>query len=265
MSRSVPEIPDIESPGTEIAVHPDADALASAVAARLVTRLIDLQAAGTVPKIVLTGGGVGIDLLRRLRELPAQRAVDWARVELFWGDERFVAPDDGERNDRQAREALLDHVGVDPARVHPMGADTGAGPAGAEQAAQEYAQLLAGMAGPDADLPRFDVVLLGMGGEGHTLSVFPDSPAVHETLPTVVAVHDCPKPPPDRVSLTLAVLDHADEAWVVAAGAAKADAVAGALDGAAETGLPVAGARRAALTRWLLDREASAQLPGTPA
>lgn len=245
--------------GTEIAVHPDAEALTSAVAARLVTRLIDVQATGRVPHVVLTGGGVGIDLLRRLRELPAQRAVDWSQVELFWGDERFVAPDDGDRNDKQAREALLDHVDVDPARVHPMGADTGSGPSGAERAAAEYATLLGGL-GSGRRVPRFDVVLLGMGGEGHTLSVFPDSPAVHDEGHTVVAVHDCPKPPPTRVSLTLPVLAYADEAWVVAAGGAKADAVAGAVGGTPETALPVAGAARAGTTRWLLDREAAAQL-----
>lgn len=244
--------------GTEIAVHPDAEVLASAVAARLVTRLIDIQASGRVPHVVLTGGGVGIDLLRKLRELPAQRAVDWSRVELFWGDERFVAPDDAERNDKQAREALLDHVGVDPQRVHPMGADDGSGPSGAEQAAAEYATLLGRLGNP-----RFDVVLLGMGGEGHTLSVFPDSPAVHDEGHTVVAVHDCPKPPPDRVTLTLPVLAQADEAWVVAAGAAKAEAVAGAVGGTPETELPVAGARRAGTARWLLDREAASQLPVT--
>jgi 6-phosphogluconolactonase len=244
--------------GTEIAVHPDAEALASAVAARLVTRL-DVQAAGRVPHVVLTGGGVGIDLLRRLRDLPAQRAVDWSRVELFWGDERFVSPDDAERNDKQAREALLDHVGVDPARVHPMGADHGSGPSGAEQAAAEYATMLGRLG--NGNVPRFDVVLLGMGSEGHTLSVFPDSPAVHDEGHTVVAVHDCPKPPPDRVSLTLPVLAYADEAWVVASGEAKAEAVAGAVGGTPETELPVAGARRAGTTRWLLDREAASQLP----
>lgn len=239
--------------GTEIVVHPDAEALASAVAARLVTRLIDVQAEGRVPHVVLTGGGVGIDVLRRLRDLPAQRAVDWSRVELFWGDERFVAPDDAERNDRQAREALLDHVDVDPSRVHPMGADDGS--TSAEQAAAEYATLLASLGNP-----QFDVVLLGMGGEGHTLSVFPHSPAVISP-DTVVAVHDCPKPPPDRVSLTLPMLARADEAWVVAAGEAKAEAVAGAVGGQPETELPVAGAGRAVTTRWLLDREAASELP----
>lgn len=246
---------------TEIAVHPDADVLASAVASRLVTRLTELQTAGRVPRIVLTGGGVGIDLLRKVRELPGRQAVDWGRVELFWGDERWVAPDDGERNDLQARAALLDHVALDPARVHPIGADTGTGPSGAETAAREYAELLSGLAGAGAAVPGFDVVLLGMGAEGHTLSVFPDSPAVHETRPTVVAVHDCPKAPPDRVSLTLAVLDRAHEAWVVAAGDAKAEAVAGALGGAAETDLPVAGASRAGTTRWLLDAGAAAAIP----
>ncbi len=101
-----------------------------------------------------------------------------------------------------------------------------------------------------------------MGGEGHTLSVFPDSPAVHDVGHTVVAVHDCPKPPPTRVTMTLPVLAHAEEVWVAAAGGAKAEAVAGAVAGTPETQLPVAGAGRAGTTRWLLDREAASQLPG---
>lgn len=250
-------------PEPEIAVHTDAEVLASAVAARLVTRLIDLQAAGTVPRIVLTGGGVGIALLARLAEMPARRAVDWGEVEIFWGDERFVPPDDAERNDRQARDALLDHVGVDPARVHPIGADTGAGPCGAERAATDYADLLAGLCRPgdEGGVPSFDVTLVGMGEEGHTLSVFPDSPAAHEDTRTVVPVYDCPKPPPTRVSLTLPAVRHSREIWVVAAGGAKAPVVAKALTGAAETDVPVAGVRGREHTRWLLDRAAASELP----
>lgn len=260
--------------GTHVAVHPDKDSLAAATAARLVTALVDLQADGRVPRLVLTGGGVGIQLLADVAGSPARAAVDWSRVELFWGDERFVPADDDERNDRQARRALLDHVGVDPARVHPMGAAPAGGgsPQDAVDAADAYARLLTELAGDggssdggdDSDgggVPAFDITLVGMGEEGHTLSVFPDSPAVHEPTATVVAVFDCPKPPPTRISLTLAAARRSREVWVVAAGEGKAPAVAGALTGTPETELPVGGARGHEVTRWLLDAGAASQLP----
>lgn len=248
----------------QIAVHPDKDALAAAVAARLVTALVDVQASGAVPRVVLTGGGVGIALLRDVAASAAHRAVDWSRVDLFWGDERFVPADDAERNDRQAREALLDRLPLDPARVHPMpAAPAGGGTADdAVQAARSYARLLDDLALPGEDgVPAFDVTLVGMGEEGHTLSVFPDSPAVHEQAATVVPVFDCPKPPPTRISMTLAAARRSREVWVVAAGAGKAPAVAGALTGTPETELPVAGARGTGWTRWLIDAEAAGALP----
>lgn len=247
----------------DIAVHADPDVLAAAAAARLVTRLVDLQSAGGVPRLVLTGGGVGIAMLEHLRHSPARDAVDWSRVEFYWGDERFLPPGDPERNETQARAALLDHVRVDPARVFPMGADTGTGPSGADAAAEEYAAVLARAARPEdhGPVPSFDLLLLGMGGEGHTASVFPHSPAVHETERPVVAVHGCPKPPPTRVSLTLPAIRRAAEVWIVTTGEAKAAAVAGALSGADEIALPVAGARGTRRTRWLLDRAAASELP----
>ncbi|MFP5068404.1 6-phosphogluconolactonase [Pseudonocardia nantongensis] len=247
---------------TRVAVHPDKDALAGATAELLITTLNGLQTGGRVPRVVLTGGGVGIQLLADVAASPARDTVDWARVELFWGDERFVPADDGERNDKQARQALLDHVGVDPARVHPMPA----APAGggtrddAAAAADDYARLLGSLA-DDGEIPAFDVTLVGMGEEGHTLSVFPDSPAVHEQAATVVPVFDCPKPPPTRVSLTLAAARRSREVWVVAAGGGKAPAIAGALTGTSETALPVGGARGTELTRWLLDTDAASHLP----
>lgn len=246
----------------QVAVHPDKDVLAAATAARLLTAIVDRQAAGAVPRIVLTGGGVGIALLAEVAASPARHAVDWSRVELFWGDERFVPADDPERNDGQARAALLDHVGLDPARVHPMPAAPAGGGSrdDAAEAARDYAALL-GAHGDGDPVPAFDVTLVGMGEEGHTLSVFPDSPAVHERAATVVAVVDCPKPPPTRISLTLAAARRSREVWVVAAGAGKAPAVAGALDGTPETELPVAGARGTGATRWLLDAGAASQLP----
>jgi 6-phosphogluconolactonase len=247
----------------DIAVHAQPNILASAAAARLITRLVDLQSAGNTPKLVLTGGGIGIALLEQVRATVARDAVDWSRVEFYWGDERFLPPGDPERNETQARAALLDHVGVDPDKVFPMGADTGTGPAGADAAAQEYAELLARAARPEdhGPVPSFDVVLLGMGGEGHTASVFPHSPAVYETERSVVAVHGCPKPPPTRVSLTLPAIRRAAEVWIIATGAAKAAAVAMAMRGAGEVALPVAGAQGRRRTRWLLDRAAAAKLP----
>lgn len=253
---------DSMSGETRVAVHPDKDALAAAVAARLITAIVDVQALGEVPRIVLTGGGVGIALLAEVAASPARTAVDWSRVDLFWGDERFVPADDAERNDRQAREALLDHVGVDPARVHPMAAAPADGGFRQEAAdgAAAYARLLGEQSG-DGGIPEFDVTLVGMGEEGHTLSVFPDSPAVHERAETVVPVYDCPKPPPTRISLTLPAARRSREVWVVAAGSGKAPAVAGALTGTPETELPVAGARGTRVTRWLLDADAAAQLP----
>jgi 6-phosphogluconolactonase len=247
----------------DIAVHANPDVLAAAVAARLVTKLVDLQAAGTTPKIVLTGGGTGTAVLEQLRASVARDAVDWGQVEFYWGDERFVPPDDPERNEKQAREALLDHVGVDPAKVFAMGADTGTGPAGAEAAAEEYAEVLRRAARPEdhGPVPSFDVLMLGMGGEGHTASVFPHSPAVYETERTVVAVHGCPKPPPTRVSLTLPAIRRAAEVWIMTTGESKAAAVAMALGGAGEVAIPVAGAQGRRRTRWLLDRAAAAKLP----
>ncbi|WP_425563700.1 6-phosphogluconolactonase [Pseudonocardia kongjuensis] len=248
----------------QVVVHPDAAVLAAATAARLLTALADVQSRGTVPRVVLTGGGVGIQLLREVAASPGRDAVDWSAVDVFWGDERFVPADDPERNELQAREALLDGVALDPARVHPMpAAPAGGGSADdAVRAAADYARLLADLARPEEDgIPAFDVTLVGMGEEGHTLSVFPDSPAVHEQAATVVGVFDCPKPPPTRISLTLAAARRSREVWVVAAGAGKAPAVAGALTGTPETELPVGGARGTERTRWLLDAAAAGKLP----
>ena len=135
-----------------VVVHPDADVLAHAVAARLLTRLVDAQAGRGTASVVLTGGGMGIALLRAVRASPARAAVDWRRVDVWWGDERFVAADDPERNERQAREALLDALYLDPARVHPMGALGGADGDDPDAAAERYAAELAAAAPADRDV-----------------------------------------------------------------------------------------------------------------
>jgi 6-phosphogluconolactonase len=236
--------------------------LAAATAARLVTRLVDAQATRGSTSVVLTGGRTGTAVLEQLRAAPARDAIDWSRVDFYWGDERFLPAGDPERNETQARAALLDHVPVDPARVHAM-APSGAGLT-PEAAAEAYADLLAKAARPEdhGAVPSFDVCLLGVGEEGHTASIFPDSPAVYETERSVVAVHGCPKPPSVRISLTLPAIRRASEVWLVTTGEGKAAAVAMALGGAGEVALPAAGARGQRRTLWLLDKAAAAKAPG---
>lgn len=246
---------------SEVVVYSDPQLLAAACAARLVTRLVDVQAARGSASLVLTGGGTGIAILRELRNSPARDAIDWSKLDLYWGDERFLPADDNERNEKQAREALLDHVPLDPARIHAMAPSDGRFGDDPDAAAADYARVLADNARPEdhGDVPTFDVTLLGLGGEGHTASIFPETPAVYETDRSVIAVRNSPKPPPTRISLTLPAIRRSAEVWLVTTGAAKADAVALALAGAGEVQLPVAGARGQRRTLWLLDRTAAAK------
>jgi 6-phosphogluconolactonase len=248
---------------TQVVVHASAELLAAAAAARLVTRLVDAQTARGWATVVLTGGRTGIAVLEQLRTSPARYAVDWSRVDLYWGDERFLPAGHPERNETQARQALLDHVPVDPARVHAIEPSDGEFGDDPDAAAAAYAEVLAAAAQPEDHglLPAFDVCLLGVGEEGHTASVFPSSPAVYETARTVVAVRNCPKPPPTRVSLTLPAIRHASEVWLMTTGASKAAAVAMALRGAGEMQVPAAGAQGQRRTLWLLDRPAAAKVP----
>ena len=246
-----------------VVVHRDGDLLAAATAARLVTALVDAQSARGSASLVLTGGRTGIAVLEHVRATPARDAVDWTRVDLYWGDERFLPAGHPERNETQAREALLDHVPVPAERVHVMEPSDGRFGDDPEAAAEAYAEVLAAAARPEDDgsVPSFDVCLLGVGEEGHVASIFPGSPAVAELERSVVAVRDCPKPPPTRVSLTLPAIRAAQEVWLMTTGAAKAAAVAAALTGAGEDQLPAAGARGRRRTLWLLDPAAAAEVP----
>ncbi len=244
----------------------DAEVLAELVAVRLISRLVDVQARRGTASVVLTGGGTGSAVLAAVRRAPALHAVDWRQVDLWWGDERWLPAGDPERNDHQAREALLDTLDLDPDRVHPFGAPGGPHDPrdghDVEAAAARYARALRAAAPDGQHVPSFDVLLLGVGGEGHVASIFPDSAAAHDERP-VTAVHDSPKPPPTRLTLGFSTICAAREVWLVVAGAAKADAVARALSGADRVQVPAAGAVGRQLTLWLLDEAAAAQLPRT--
>jgi 6-phosphogluconolactonase len=213
--------------------------------------------------VVLTGGRNGNALLAAIASSPARDAVDWSRVDLWWGDERFLPEGHPERNATQARDELLDAVPLDPARVHAMPASDGPDGDSPEAAAERYAAELAKAAGPHDRLgvPAFDVLLLGVGPDTHVASLFPEHPGVRETALTVIGVRGAPKPPPVRVSLTLPAIRAAREVWLLAAGEDKADAVALALSGPGEVQAPASGAYGRQRTLWLLDRAAAAKIP----
>lgn len=245
---------------------PDQESLVAAAAQRFVEVITAAQAARGSASVVLTGGGAGIALLEKLRA--DSGAIDWSKVDVFWGDERFVPATDADRNELQAREALLDHVNVDHSRVFPMAASDGEYP-DPVAAAAEYAQVLASRtrtrsprSAPIAaqGLPEFDIHLLGMGGEGHINSLFPHTDAVREEHALVVAVPDSPKPPPVRITLTLPAVRRSRQVWLVVTGDAKAEAVAAAIGGADPVDVPSAGAHGTEATVWFLDDAAASKL-----
>ena len=246
----------------EVLVHADEPLLARAVAARLVTRLVDAVSAAGHAHLVLTGGGIGTMVLTELAAAPARDAVDWRRVDFWWGDERFAPTGHPDRNETGAREALLDKIDVDPARVHPMPGPDGPDGDDPEAAAARYAAELAAATRPEdhGPVPSFDVLMLGIGPEGHVASLFPGMPAVYDNRP-VVAVRGSPKPPPIRLSMTFPSIQAAREVWILASGEEKAGAVALGLSDAGPVQVPAAGARGRQRTLFLIDEAAAAKLP----
>ena len=239
----------------EIIRHSSPDDLAADVAAQLVQRLVAVQAEGREPQIGLTGGSIAVTIHEAL--VPASRGtdLDWSRVVVWWGDERYVPDGDPERNARQAREALLDHVDVDPAKVHEM--PTSEAIPDIDAAAASYAEELREHGG-DA----FDVLMLGIGPDGHCASLFPGFPQLDVTGQATVAVTGSPKPPPQRISLTFEALNRSREVWFVAAGDGKAEAVrrATAEDGDVHD-TPARGVSGQQRTLWFLDAGSASRLP----
>src|SRR5271154_4486820 len=245
----------------EVIVHRDAQLLAMAVAARMVTRLVDSIAAQGTASVVLTGGGIGTAVLAELAAAPARDAIDWRHLDIWWGDERFVPAGDPDRNETGARTALLDHVDADPARVSPMPGPDGPDGDDPEAAAARYASWLAAATRPEdhGPVPEFDVLMLGIGAEGHVASLFPGTPALYDERP-VVAVRGPPNPPPIRLSLTLPSIQAAREVWILASGTEKANAIAMALSDAGPVQVPAAGAHGRQRTLFLIDSAAAAKV-----
>jgi 6-phosphogluconolactonase len=259
--------------GDTVRVYGDREALCRAAARELLRVLAEAVAGRGGASAVLTGGGTGTGILAALaRLLEEQRALDWSRVHLWWGDERYLAAGDPDRNEVQAAAALVDALvarhGMPAGNVHPMPAAEGAGPQGPgpDIAAGRYAGELARHApadpGPDPRLPVFDVVMLGVGPDAHVASLFPGLPGPQTTGATVIGVQDSPKPPPLRVSLTVEALNTARRVWFVVAGADKHEAVA-AVRGARNDGTtdaarwPASVVSGSMATAWWLDGAAA--------
>ncbi|HKK27453.1 MAG TPA: 6-phosphogluconolactonase [Gemmatimonadota bacterium] len=225
-------------PGS-VRVHA-AGAWPGAAGLAVLAALREAAAAGPV-SLALAGGSTPVPLYRWLA---AREDVPWSRIDVFFGDERCVPPDDPDSNYRTARKTLLGPAEVEAARVHRMPAERD----DREAAAADYAALLP---------PHLTVLLLGIGEEGHTASLFPGSPALEERERRVVPV-TAPADPPERLTVTPPVLEQAARVFVLATGQRKAEPVARALE--APWAPDVCPAQLARRGTWLLDRAAAAHL-----
>ena len=243
----------------------DQEELARTVALAAIDTIATIQAEGSdahgdgEPRVVVTGGRAGIAVLEELARLeraaaaqadsfPATR-IDWSRLWVFFGDERAVPVTHPESNPGQARAALLNEVPIPEARV--VGIDVHESDR-VDAAARNYAAAIEKIA-PEG----FDLHLLGLGPEGHVNSLFPGSAATAEDEALTAAVHDSPKPPPQRVTLTLPAVRRADRVWLLAAGEEKREAARLAAGDADPNEVPAAGARGRAETVLFLTEDAA--------
>ncbi|WP_018179439.1 6-phosphogluconolactonase [Jongsikchunia kroppenstedtii] len=243
--------PDPAYDTIEVRLYDSSAELVESAAAEFIDVIGAAQRERGVARVVLTGGSNGIAILRALRESASD--LDWSNIEFYWGDDRFVPAADPDRNSGQAHEALLDHVPVDPTKVHVMAPSDGEFGDDIDAAAAAYEAIIDGV-------DTFDLHLLGMGGEGHINSLFPHTAATAESMRTVVAVTDSPKPPPRRITLTFPAINRARQVWFLVAGADKAQAVAAGVGGADRTEWPCAGAVGTEATVWFVDDDAAPEL-----
>lgn len=242
-----------------VRVYDDKASLAAAVAARFIKRMRETLAEKPEAHVVLTGGTMGEAVLAAVGADAARDEVDWSRITFWWGDERYLPAGDPDRNETQSRRALLDALGLAPERIKAF-------PAAGEHdsidaAAEAYAAELAAAAPEGATHPAFDLTFLGVGPDGHVASLFPDHEAVRDREHVVLAETASPKPPPERLTLTLPVINASDRVWLVLAGADKAGALGLALADANPADVPVAGVRGRLRTVFFVDRDAAAEVP----
>lgn len=244
----------------ELFVYADHDTLAAAIGARAITAIADAQQARGRAHVSLTGGRGGTSALAAILADPAVKGIDWSQVDFWWSDERFVNKGDDDRNDKAAFDVLLDHIPVDPARVHPMPYLDGPLGDDLDAAARWYGEQLIASTG-DGVLPVFDVNMLGIGEDAHVASLFPGRHEQFEEAP-VVSVRNSPKPPPNRTTFTMATILQSREIWLIASGEGKADAIALALAGKPAIEAPAGAVRGMNRTLVLCDADAASKVPG---
>ncbi len=193
-------------------------------AAGLVSRLSAQAVAGRGRFTVALSGGsltklLGPPLVDSLPLGDRSTQIDWPAWHVFWADERCVPLTDPDSSYRLAREYLFEQVDIPPAQIYAL--DDSLDPAAAAAAYQATLSRL--FLPPAGHLPRFDLILLGMGEDGHTASLFPNHPLLNETEKWVAPIFDSPKPPPERITLTLPVINNARQVAFLAAGAGKAE------------------------------------------
>jgi 6-phosphogluconolactonase len=203
---------------TSMTTCADAEGASARAAREIVRRLDSAREERGVAHLALSGGSTPA----RTYELLAEQLESWERIDVWFADERCVEPTDEESNYLLARKTLLDRAsGLEPGRVHRM-----EGELGPEQGAERYARELREHAPLQDGLAVLDVIVLGIGPDGHIASLFPGAPTLTADAGELcLGVHDSPKPPPERITLTLAVLRAAQRCVLLATGAGKADAV----------------------------------------
>ncbi|MFM6974852.1 MAG: 6-phosphogluconolactonase [Agromyces sp.] len=242
-----------------VIVSEDAAQLASTVADAFVNVVTNWLSTHDGPMhIALTGGRTGAATLNAIGALPSQ-AIDWSRIHLWWGDERWLPGGDAERNDEVARTALLDRITIPTQNVHRVAAsDSGLS---LDEAAAAYRAELESFSVNGWGHPAFGLVFLGVGPDGHIASLFPHRVGISVEDMPAIAVHDSPKPPSERVSLTRRVLNSADYVWLMLTGADKAAALGLALAGASRDEVPAAGIKGRIETVYYVDIAAAANVP----
>lgn len=233
--------------------------LAELVADKFVVRVRKCVKRQGSAHVVLTGGSVAKDVHRAIAAHPSCDSVDWSAVHFWWGDERYVPAGDEDRNEHQATKDMLDALGVPAESIHRIPAyNPNVSP---DEAASVYADTLASYASDAEPWPHFDIAFAGVGPDGHVLSVFPGSPHTHRDDEAVVGVENSPKPPPERITMTIPLLNRATRVWLVASGADKAPAIGLALAGAHVSEVPAAGLSGTYSTKVFIDAELAAGVP----
>jgi 6-phosphogluconolactonase len=236
-------------------VYSTTDELIAGIDARVESVLSELLQTQPAVHLVLTGGTVGIAMLE---PLDSTHALDWSRIHLWWGDERFVAADSPDRNEGQAQRAMIHRLPIPAQNVHRMPAsDAGLT---LDEAAAAYTAELAAFAAPGAAAPAFDILILGIGPDAHVASLFPGHPGVSNNSTAAIAVRNSPKPPPERVSLSLETINAAQRLWVIAAGADKAEAVRAAFEAPDATVAPASVVEGTLETIFFTDEAAASLL-----